>query len=63
MKKLDPPIERFTAPNTPFAPPLPLAAVSSWIDAVIHDSSPDSATTDSPGSSFISRTGRTVPTT
>ena len=48
---------------TPFAPALPDAAVLSSMELVIHDSSPDSATTDSPASSFISSTGSTVPMT
>jgi len=41
----------------------PDKAVLSSTDAVIHKSSPDSATTDSPASSFISSTGTTVPIT
>jgi hypothetical protein len=62
-KKLPPATARFTAPKTPVAPAFPVAAVPSSIDDVIQDNSPDSATTDSPVSSFISSTGRTVPIT
>ena len=61
MKKLPPATARFTAPKIPLAPAFPDAAVLSSIELVIHDSSPDSATTDSPASSFISSTGSTVP--
>src|SRR5215207_9709888 len=63
MKRLPPATARFTAPNMPLAPALPDAAVSNSIGPVIHESSPPSATIDSPASSCISSTGIVVPIT
>src|SRR5205085_8963577 len=63
MKKLPPETARFIAPNTPLAPALPPAAVCSSMAPVIHDSSPPSATIDSPAASCISSTGIVVPIT
>ena len=63
MKKLPPATARLTAPNMPFEPALPLAAVCRSIGPVIQESSPPSATIDSPGASCISSTGIVVPIT
>src|SRR6478735_4501108 len=63
MKRLPPATARLTAPNMPLAPALPDAAVSSSIGPVIHESSPPSATIDSPSASCISSTGIVVPIT
>ena len=63
MNRLPPATARFTAPNMPLAPALPDAAVSSSMGPVIHESSPPSATIDSPAASCISSTGMVVPIT
>jgi hypothetical protein len=63
MKSEPPPTARLRAPNTPLDPAVLPADVDSSIGPFIQESSPDSATTLSPESSFISRTGMTVPIT
>jgi len=62
MKIPPPPTARLRTPNAPLAPPV-CAFVVSWIESVIHESSPASATSLSPGFSVISRTGSVVPLT
>src|SRR5579862_4945527 len=47
-------------PLPPIPPPLPVVI---WTASVIHENSPASETTLSPGSSMISSTGSTVPCT
>ena len=61
MNSVPPAMARVTAPNTPFAPAFPPAAVCNSTALVIQDSSPPSATTDSPAWSVTSSTGIVVP--
>ncbi len=63
LMKIEPPATaRLKTPPRPPPPPA-WVEVLIWMDAVIHESSPDSEKTTSPGSSATSRTGMTVPTT
>ena len=57
------PAARLTAPSRPLPPIPPPVPVEIWMESVIHENSPTSDTTLSPGSSVSSSTGITVPCT
>ena len=57
----EPPIFRFRAPIRPGPPTPPPRPVDIWMESVIQENSPASATTLSPGSRAIDSTGIVVP--
>ena len=57
----EPPIFRFRAPISPCPPTPPPIPVDIWMESVIQENSPASATTLSPGSREIDSTGIVLP--